>query len=48
MLGIQRVTRRAVDARYLTQDAADQWLTHLAAQPFFASATLYIITATAS
>lgn len=48
VLGIQRVTRRAVDAQYLTQDAADQWLTHLAAQPFFASATLYIITATAS
>ena len=47
MLGIQRVTRRAVDAGYLTPDAADRWLAHLAAQPFFASATLYIDTATA-
>lgn len=47
VLGIQRVTRRAVDAGYLAQEAADQWLAHLAAQPFFASATLYIVTATA-
>lgn len=45
VLGIQRVTRRAVDAQYLTEDAASQWLAHLAAQPFFASATLYIVTA---
>jgi ubiquinone/menaquinone biosynthesis C-methylase UbiE len=47
VLGIQRVTRRAVDAGYLTQDAADQWLAYLAAQPFFSSATLYIVTAMA-
>ncbi len=33
--------------RYLTADPASQWLT-LATEPFFASATLYIITATAS
>lgn len=48
ILGIQRVTGRAVDARYLTQDCANQWLAYLATQPFFASATLYIVTATAS
>lgn len=48
VLGIQRVTGRAVDAQYLTRESASQWLTYLATQPFFASATLYIITATAS
>jgi ubiquinone/menaquinone biosynthesis C-methylase UbiE len=48
VLGIKRVTARAVDAQYLTQEAASQWLTHLGIQPFFASATLYIVTATAS
>jgi ubiquinone/menaquinone biosynthesis C-methylase UbiE len=47
VLGLQRVTTRAVEASYLTQDSADHWLTHLATQPFFASATLFIITATA-
>ena len=46
-LGIQRVTSRAVAARYLTQDSASQWLTYLATQPFFASASLYIVTTTA-
>ena len=34
-------------ADYLTQDSADQWLEHLATQPFFASMTLFITTATA-
>jgi ubiquinone/menaquinone biosynthesis C-methylase UbiE len=48
VLGLQRVTSRAVDAQYLTPDSADQWLSYLATEPFFASATLYIITATAS
>jgi hypothetical protein len=47
VLGLQRVTGRAVAAGYLTQDSADQWLGYLATQPFFASATLFIITATA-
>jgi ubiquinone/menaquinone biosynthesis C-methylase UbiE len=47
VLGLHRVTGRAVTAGYLTQDAADQWLDHLATQPFFASTTLFIITATA-
>jgi ubiquinone/menaquinone biosynthesis C-methylase UbiE len=47
VLGLKRVTGRAVAAEYLTQDAAARWLTHLAEQPFFASVTLYITTATA-
>jgi hypothetical protein len=48
VLGLQRVTARAVTAGYLTQAAADQWLDHLATQPFFASTTLFITTATAN
>jgi hypothetical protein len=39
VLGLQRVTSKAVTAGYLTQDSADQWLGHLATQPFFASWT---------
>jgi hypothetical protein len=41
------VTAKAVTAGYLAQAAADQWLEHLATQPFFASTTLFITTATA-
>ena len=41
------MTGRAVNAGYLTQAAADQWLSYLATQPFFASTTLYIVAATA-
>jgi hypothetical protein len=33
---------------YLTQDTAGEWLDHLATQPFFASTTLFITTATAA
>jgi ubiquinone/menaquinone biosynthesis C-methylase UbiE len=47
VLGLGRVTGRAVEGRYLAQDSADQWLEYLATQPFFASATIFIITATA-
>jgi ubiquinone/menaquinone biosynthesis C-methylase UbiE len=46
VLGLKRVTGRAVQAGYLTPEAADQWLSHLAAQPFFGSMTLFITTAT--
>jgi len=46
VLGLKRVSDRAVDAGYLTREAADQWLNHLATEPFFAAATLFIITAT--
>lgn len=45
VLGLRRVTDRAVRAQYLTPESASQWLSHLAEQPFFASATLYIVTA---
>jgi ubiquinone/menaquinone biosynthesis C-methylase UbiE len=48
VLGLQRVTGRAVTAGYLTQAAADQWLDYLATQPFFASTTLFITTAIAA
>lgn len=48
VLGLHRVTRRAVTAGYLTQNTADQWLDHLATQPFFASTALFITTATAA
>jgi hypothetical protein len=45
---LHRVTGRAVTAGYLTKGAAGQWLDHLATQPFFASTTLFIVTATAA
>ena len=48
VLGLRRVTSRAVTAGYLTQDTAGRWLDHLATQPFFASTTLFITTATAA
>jgi len=44
-LGFQRVTDRAVGDGYLTAESARQWLSHLTTQPFFASLTLYILTA---
>jgi ubiquinone/menaquinone biosynthesis C-methylase UbiE len=45
VLGLSRVTGRAVSAGYLTEETAGQWLDHLAGQPFFASLTLFIVTA---
>ncbi|MCC3314161.1 hypothetical protein [Nocardia africana] len=48
VLGFERVTDRAVDAGYLTRDAAERWLTHLATEPFFAAATQFIIVAVPS
>ncbi|MGW5514938.1 methyltransferase domain-containing protein [Nocardia africana] len=45
VLGFERVTDRAVAAGYLTRDAAGRWLTHLATEPFFAAATLFIVVA---
>jgi ubiquinone/menaquinone biosynthesis C-methylase UbiE len=47
VLGLKRVTGRAVQAGYLTQEAAEQWLGYLATRPFFGSMTLFITTATA-
>jgi hypothetical protein len=48
VLGLHRVTARAVTANYLTEHDAEQWLHHLATEPFFASATLFIAVATAN
>lgn len=44
--GLKRVTDRAVTAGYLTARSADAFLDHLASQPFFASMTSFIVTAT--
>jgi SAM-dependent methyltransferase len=46
VLGLERVTGRAVAAGSLTEREAADWLAHLAEQPFFASATLFITVAT--
>jgi ubiquinone/menaquinone biosynthesis C-methylase UbiE len=48
VLGLHRVTARAVTANHLTEHDAEQWLHHLATEPFFASATLFIAVATAN
>lgn len=48
VLGFKRVTDRAVAAGYLDSPAAAEFLGHLASQPFFASMTLFVVTATAS
>lgn len=45
ILGLHRVTERAVAAKYLDRSAADDWLEHLAHGPFFASVTLFIVVA---
>lgn len=42
VLGLRRVTERAVEHGYLSAADAKAWLTHLASQPFFASVTLFI------
>jgi ubiquinone/menaquinone biosynthesis C-methylase UbiE len=47
VLGLRRVTERAVAAQYLTADSASRWLSYLATEPFFASGTTFIITAIA-
>jgi ubiquinone/menaquinone biosynthesis C-methylase UbiE len=46
VLGLLRVTGRAVQAGYLTQASADSWLTFLGTPPFFASTTLFMTIAT--
>jgi ubiquinone/menaquinone biosynthesis C-methylase UbiE len=48
VLGLRRVTERAVTAGYLTAESARHWLSYLADQPFFASATLCIVAAAAT
>ncbi|WP_328329119.1 methyltransferase domain-containing protein [Streptomyces sp. NBC_00455] len=45
ILGLERTTRRAVAAGYLTEDEARSWLDHLAGGPFLAAVTFYIVVA---
>ncbi len=45
LLGLERVTRRAVAAGYLDRDAADGWLAHLATLTFFACVTMLVLIA---
>ncbi|MFI6349053.1 methyltransferase domain-containing protein [Streptomyces sp. NPDC050560] len=45
VLGLERNTRRAVEAGYLTERAAGDFLAHLAERPFFAAVTLYVVVA---
>lgn len=45
VLGLERTTRRAVAAGYLTAEDARRWLDHLARGPFLAAVTFYIIVA---
>ena len=47
VLGLSRVTGRAISAGYLTEETAGQWIDHLARQPFFGSLTLFVVTAAA-
>ncbi|WP_035850433.1 methyltransferase domain-containing protein [Kitasatospora azatica] len=47
ILGLERTTRRAVAAGYLTPDGAQRWLDHLAGGPFLAAVTFYIVVAEA-
>ncbi|MFD8483065.1 methyltransferase domain-containing protein [Kitasatospora sp. NPDC059673] len=47
VLGLQRVTHRAVAAGYLSPADADRWLDHLATGPFLATVTFHVVTARA-
>lgn len=44
VLTIRSVTERAVAAGYLTSEQGRSWLQHLAAKPFFAAITLFVVT----
>jgi ubiquinone/menaquinone biosynthesis C-methylase UbiE len=45
LLGLERNARRAEAAGYFSPADLDSWLAHLAAGPFFASVTLFLIAA---
>lgn len=47
ILGLERTTRRAVEAGYFSDQAAKTWLSHLTRGPFFAAVTFYIVVAEA-
>ena len=46
VLGLHRTTERAVRAGYLGGDQAQELLRHMTSEPFFASATLFILMTT--
>lgn len=48
VLGLHRTTERAVRAGYLADDEAQELLRHITTEAFFASATLFILVATAN
>ncbi len=48
VLGLQRVTDRAVKAGYLSAHAGTAWLTHLTTEPLFISVTLFLTLAESS
>ncbi|MFF1905116.1 methyltransferase domain-containing protein [Kitasatospora sp. NPDC058218] len=45
ILGLERTTRRATAAGYLTEEGARRWLDHLSTGPFLATVTFYIVVA---
>ncbi|AOR32794.1 ubiquinone biosynthesis protein UbiE [Streptomyces fodineus] len=47
ILGLERTTRRAVEAGYFSDQAAEAWLSHLTRGPFLAAVTFYIVVAEA-
>ncbi len=47
VLGLERVTRRAVNSGYFTEQAAARWLSHIARGPFLSAVTFYIVVAEA-
>ncbi|MEV5721560.1 hypothetical protein AB0L41_47545 [Amycolatopsis mediterranei] len=47
VLGLHRVTARAVAANHLTEGEGGRWLHHLANERFFAAAALFVVTAVA-
>lgn len=42
ILGLRRVTGRAVEAGYLSAEAGAAWLTHLTTEPLFASVSMFV------
>ncbi|ARF57848.1 methyltransferase domain-containing protein [Streptomyces gilvosporeus] len=47
ILGLERTTRRAVEAGYFSDQEAEAWLSRLSQGPFFAAVTFYIVVAEA-
>ena len=46
ILGLQRVTAKAVEGGHVSADSAQSWLHHRRSQPSFASACLFVAVAT--